>query len=103
MCISLIEPLLDRVLSSSSSTRAVLLSYAGGLISLVAATIASLFGAVALAADWERTGFAHAPRGSESGLVLPLVLQHLTPNVKDSSTFRDSDSNTRPFWEIFLS
>ena len=72
-----------RVLSSSSSTRAVLLSYAGGLISLGAATLASLFGAVALAADWERTGFGHAPRGTEAGLVLPLVLQYLTPNVSD--------------------
>ena len=79
----------DRVLSSSSSTRAVLLSYAGGLISLGAATLASLFGAVALAADWERTGFGHAPRGTESGLVLPLVLQYLTPNVSDFTSSWD--------------
>eukprot|EP00094_Tigriopus_californicus_P002563 TCALIF_02476-PA protein Name:"Similar to SLC5A7 High affinity choline transporter 1 (Homo sapiens)" AED:0.13 eAED:0.13 QI:0/0.8/0.72/0.90/0.7/0.81/11/202/566 len=69
----------QRVLSSKTSTRAQMLSYGGGLIALVMAVPATLFGVVAKATDWERTAFGHAPSGDENKLVLPLCLQYLCP------------------------
>merc|ERR1711981_1343572 len=80
----------QRVLSSQTSTRAVLLSYGGGLIALVMTAPSVLFGAVAKATDWEATGYNNTKEvrsgtiigdGSydDTKLVLPLCLQYLTP------------------------
>lgn len=69
----------QRVLSSKTSTRAQMLSYGGGMIALIMAVPATLFGVVANATDWESTPFGHAPSGDENKLVLPLCLQYLCP------------------------
>lgn len=69
----------QRVLSSKTSTRAMLLSYGGGLIALIMTVPSFLFGAIAKATDWESTGFGKPLSDSEAKLVLPLCLQYLTP------------------------
>ena len=71
----------QRVLSSQSSKKAQYLSYGGGLIAIVCAVPATLFGGVAKATDWTQTGFGHTPTPDEAKLVLPLCLQYLTPQV----------------------
>ena len=45
---------------------------------------ATLFGAVAKATDWEATDFGREIQADEYGLVLPLCLQYLTPQVRVS-------------------
>ena len=69
----------QRVLSSTTSKRAVLLSYGGGLIALIMTVPSVTFGMIAKATDWEKTGFGRVPCSSETSLILPLCLQYLTP------------------------
>lgn len=77
----------QRVLSSKTSKRAVLLSYGGGLIALIMTIPSVLFGAVAKATDWKATGIpSHlfnetSGKLTETSVVLPLCLQYLTPPV----------------------
>jgi len=67
----------QRVLSSKTSNRAVLLSYGGGLIALIMTVPSVLFGAIAKATDWEKTDYGKIPENTS--VVLPLCLQYLTP------------------------
>jgi len=67
----------QRVLSSKTSNRAVLLSYGGGLIALIMTVPSVLFGAIAKATDWEKTDYGRTPENTS--VVLPLCLQYLTP------------------------
>jgi len=69
----------QRVLSSKTSKRAVLLSYGGGLIALIMTIPSVLFGAIAKATDWEATGYGK--KIENTSVVLPLCLQYLTPPV----------------------
>jgi len=73
----------QRVLSSQTSARAVLLSYGGGLIALFMTGPSVFFGMIALATDWEAAGYGPAPSAdkevADTNLVLPLCLQYLTP------------------------
>lgn len=71
----------QRVLSSKTSTRAVFLSFGGGLIALIMTVPSVLFGAIAKATDWESTAYGKTPSAEckDTGLVLPLCLQYLTP------------------------
>jgi len=67
----------QRVLSSKTSKRAVLLSYGGGLIALIMTIPSVLFGAIAKATDWEKTDYGRVPENTS--VILPLCLQYLTP------------------------
>jgi len=70
----------QRVLSAQSSRRAVILSFGGAAIALILTGPAVLFGAVARATDWSKTDYhCPAPAGDTAKLVMPLVLQYLTP------------------------
>jgi len=70
----------QRVLSAKSGTRAQLLSYGGAAIALIMTGPAVLFGAIARATAWEDTDYGcPAPQGKTAKLVMPLVLQYLTP------------------------
>merc|ERR1719167_1795662 len=70
----------QRVLSSKTATRAQMLSYGGAAIALIMTGPSVLLGAVAKNTDWSRTDYpCGAPEGSTSKVVLPLVLQYLTP------------------------
>jgi len=77
----------QRVLSSKTSKRAVLLSYGGGLIALIMTIPSVLFGAIAKATDWKATGIpsnllkANGTEIDNTSVVLPLCLQYLTPPV----------------------
>jgi len=75
----------QRVLSSKTSKRAVLLSYGGGLIALIMTIPSVLFGAIAKATDWEATGIPSnlldGKKIATTSVVLPLCLQYLTPPV----------------------
>ena len=67
----------QRVLSSTTSKRAVLLSFGGGLIALIMTVPSVTFGMIAKATDWTQTDYGKIPENS--GLILPLCLQYLTP------------------------
>jgi len=69
----------QRVLSSKTSKRAVLLSYGGGLIALIMTIPSVLFGAIAKATDWEKTDYGQ--KIENTSVVLPLCLRYLTPPV----------------------
>lgn len=69
----------QRVLSSTTSKRAVLLSFGGGLIALIMTVPSVTFGMIAKATDWSKTDFGRPVNKDETGLVLPLCLQYLTP------------------------
>lgn len=58
------------------------MSYGGGLIALIMTGPSVMFGAIAKATDWEATGYGKIPGANgakDTGLVLPLCLQYLTP------------------------
>ncbi|XP_018016088.1 high-affinity choline transporter 1 isoform X2 [Hyalella azteca] len=69
----------QRVLSSRSPRSAQLLSYSASLGCILSAVPACLIGAIAKATDWTKTDYGHTPEGYEKKLVLPLVMQYLTP------------------------
>ncbi|CAL4076074.1 unnamed protein product, partial [Meganyctiphanes norvegica] len=71
----------QRVLSSKSSRQAVLLSYAASFGCFFLAVPAIMIGAIAKAADWESVPSFNRTLGPDDvKLVLPLVMQHLTPS-----------------------
>ncbi|XP_064105781.1 high-affinity choline transporter 1-like isoform X1 [Macrobrachium nipponense] len=69
----------QRVLSSKSPRHAQILSYSASFGCILSAVPACIIGAIAKATDWTATGFGHHPEGYEKKLVLPLVMQYLTP------------------------
>jgi len=70
----------QRVLSSKTATRAQMLSYGGAAIALIMTGPSVLFGAIAKATDWDQTDYpCGTPTKETSKVVLPLVLQYLTP------------------------
>lgn len=70
----------QRVLSSKSSKQAVILSYAASFGCFFLAVPACIIGAIAKAADWQEVPSVNRTLGYEDKkLVLPLVMQHLTP------------------------
>nr|XP_045610008.1 high-affinity choline transporter 1-like [Procambarus clarkii] len=69
----------QRVLSSRSPGHAQLLSFAASAGCIISAVPACIIGAVAKATDWSQTSYGHAPDGYQAKLVLPLVMQYLTP------------------------
>ncbi|XP_037789860.1 high-affinity choline transporter 1-like isoform X2 [Penaeus monodon] len=69
----------QRVLSAKSPKQAKILSYAASFGCILSAVPACLIGAIAKATDWSLTDFERTPEGYEKKLVLPLVMQHLTP------------------------
>ncbi|KAA0186767.1 hypothetical protein HAZT_HAZT009776, partial [Hyalella azteca] len=71
----------QRVLSSRSPRSAQLLSYSASLGCILSAVPACLIGAIAKATDWTKTDYGHTPEGYEKKLVLPLVMQYLTPTA----------------------
>lgn len=69
----------QRVLSCRSAFKAQLLSYVAAVGCIVMAIPAMIMGAVAKATNWNETALERPLKESESALVLPLVLQYLTP------------------------
>lgn len=69
----------QRVLSCRSAFKAQLLSYVAAVGCIVMAVPAMIMGAVAKATNWNETALERPLKSSESALVLPLVLQYLTP------------------------
>ena len=57
----------QRVLSSTTSKRAVLLSFGGGLIALIMTVPLVTFGMIAKATDWSKTDFGRPVNVSEIG------------------------------------
>ena len=64
-----------------------MLSYGACAIAMVLAIPATLFGAIAKATNWENTEYGHTPEGKDASIVLPLVLQNLTPPVSEARGF----------------
>ncbi|OQR78985.1 high-affinity choline transporter 1-like [Tropilaelaps mercedesae] len=69
----------QRVLSCRSAFKAQLLSYVAAVGCIVMAVPAMIMGAVAKSTNWTETALERPLKDSESALVLPLVLQYLTP------------------------
>ncbi|XP_071529907.1 high-affinity choline transporter 1-like [Panulirus ornatus] len=70
----------QRVLSSRSPRHAQILSYTASFGCIISAVPACIIGAVAKATDWSSTTYGHEPEGYQVKLVLPLVMQYLTPS-----------------------
>ncbi|CAH1244555.1 SLC5A7 [Branchiostoma lanceolatum] len=70
----------QRVLSSRSAGRAQFLSFAAAIGCLIMTIPSILIGAIGASTDWPATSYGKDPAvEGEAGLILPLVLQHLTP------------------------
>ncbi|KAK2180844.1 hypothetical protein NP493_423g02008 [Ridgeia piscesae] len=73
----------QRVLSSKSATRAQVLSFAAAIGCVVMSVPAVLIGAIAKSTDWNATDYRYHGDipipADDSKLVLPLVMQYLTP------------------------
>ncbi|KAK3859265.1 hypothetical protein Pcinc_034603, partial [Petrolisthes cinctipes] len=69
----------QRVLSCKTPKNAQMLSYAASFGCIISAVPACIIGAVAKATDWSQTEYGHKPEGYQVKLVLPLVMQYLTP------------------------
>ncbi|XP_076060354.1 high-affinity choline transporter 1-like [Oratosquilla oratoria] len=70
----------QRVLSAKTSRNAQILSFAGSLGCFIMAVPACIIGAIAKATDWTATDYNQTiSTKAQTKLVLPLVLQYLTP------------------------
>ncbi|XP_015792948.1 high-affinity choline transporter 1 isoform X1 [Tetranychus urticae] len=69
----------QRVLSSRSAFKAKMLSYVAAFGCIVMAIPSMIIGAVARVTVWEETDFKRPLDDSHTSLVLPMVLQYLTP------------------------
>ncbi|CAL4095525.1 unnamed protein product, partial [Meganyctiphanes norvegica] len=69
----------QRVLSSKTPRQSEVLSYAASVGCIIMAIPACIIGAIGKATDWSLTEYGHTPEGYEVKLVLPLVMQYLTP------------------------
>ncbi|XP_061612912.1 high-affinity choline transporter 1-like [Phyllopteryx taeniolatus] len=72
----------QRILSASSSATARMVGFIAAPIVIIFAIPAVLIGAVAVSTDWNKTGYGSPSpfeRG-ETSLIMPIALQHLTPN-----------------------
>ncbi|KAI8503947.1 High affinity choline transporter 1 [Branchiostoma belcheri] len=72
----------QRVLSSSSALRAQILSFVAAFGCLLMAIPSVLIGAIGSSTDWPSTSYGKDPATEDppqASLILPLVLQHLTP------------------------
>ncbi|KAG7169260.1 High-affinity choline transporter 1-like 2 [Homarus americanus] len=69
----------QRVLSSRTPKHAQILSLTASIGCIISAIPACIIGAIAKATDWSQTDYGHTPEGYQVKLVLPLVMQHLTP------------------------
>jgi len=74
----------QRVLSSKTPLRAQLLSYGGGIIALLFTGPAVILGAIARETDWQSSEYKCGQENNgklhNTNIVVPLVLQYLTPN-----------------------
>ncbi|MCL4146821.1 UNVERIFIED_CONTAM: hypothetical protein GTU68_003607, partial [Idotea baltica] len=69
----------QRVLSSKTPNQAQILSFAASFGCLLSAIPACIIGAIAKATDWSQTDYGVAPEGPKAKMVVPLVMQYLTP------------------------
>ncbi|XP_042226481.1 high-affinity choline transporter 1-like isoform X2 [Homarus americanus] len=69
----------QRVLSSRTSKQAEVLSYLGAIGCITMAVPACIIGAIAKATDWQETGYGKDVADKDQKLILPLVMQYLTP------------------------
>ncbi|XP_019644004.1 PREDICTED: high-affinity choline transporter 1-like isoform X1 [Branchiostoma belcheri] len=72
----------QRVLSSRSAHRAQVLSFTAAIGCVIMAIPAVLIGAIGASTDWPSTSYGKDPATEDppqASLILPLVLQHLTP------------------------
>ncbi|XP_030755733.1 high-affinity choline transporter 1 [Sitophilus oryzae] len=72
----------QRVLSSKSADRAQVLSYVAAFGCVIMAIPPVLIGAIARGTAWNETGYTgpYPLTADETGMILPMVLQHLTPS-----------------------
>ncbi|XP_071946750.1 high-affinity choline transporter 1-like isoform X2 [Antedon mediterranea] len=69
----------QRALSARTPRHAQILSYAGGFGCIIMTIPSFLIGAIAVSTNWNET--AYGQEITDSNIVLPLVLQYLTPQV----------------------
>ncbi|XP_069960419.1 high-affinity choline transporter 1 [Cherax quadricarinatus] len=69
----------QRVLSARTSKQAQVLSFAGSFGCFFMAVPACVIGAIAKATDWSATSFGKEVPADQTKMILPLVMQHLTP------------------------
>ncbi|KAK7790627.1 hypothetical protein R5R35_005091 [Gryllus longicercus] len=71
----------QRVLSSKTAVRAQILSYVAAVGCVLMAIPSVLIGVIAKGTAWNETSYGHAPtKADETSMILPMVLQHLTPD-----------------------
>lgn len=109
----------QRVLSSQTGTRSVILSCGGAVIALGLSVPALMFGMVARATDWSATDYCQgSPTLDTAKFVLPLCLKYLTPPVvswigvgvisaavmssADSSLLSSSSLIARNIWSVVI-
>ncbi|CAL4106009.1 unnamed protein product, partial [Meganyctiphanes norvegica] len=71
----------QRVLSSRTSKQAEMLSYVASFGCIFMAVPAIMIGAIAKGTDWENTDYGKNITSEDAKLVLPLVMQYLTPTA----------------------
>uniref|UniRef100_A0A4W3IYU7 High-affinity choline transporter 1-like n=1 Tax=Callorhinchus milii TaxID=7868 RepID=A0A4W3IYU7_CALMI len=71
----------QRVLAASSVPQAQITSYVAGIFCFILALPSIIIGGVAVSTDWNQTsyGLPTPNERQESGMILPIVLQHLCP------------------------
>lgn len=71
----------QRVLSAKSTRNAQVLSVFGGFMCLIFSIPSIIIGYVALNTDWDATGYGAKTVADNTQMILPLVLQYLTPTA----------------------
>ncbi|KAG7166430.1 High-affinity choline transporter 1-like 1 [Homarus americanus] len=79
----------QRVLSSRTSKQAEVLSYLGAIGCITMAVPACIIGAIAKATDWQETGYGKDVADKDQKLILPLVMQYLTPGDRRNYTDKE--------------